>query len=183
MTRKQFSVLMVSIAVTLLLITGYWHIQPDYIYEDNPVWLDQLKIYEGLAETEGPENNQWIVGSYRLCKLDPSLWDDNKTSWCTSGFNKILAEVRIKGTGSAIAESFKTWGAPVGIKAGAVCVFRQGSGYHVTVMVSGEVVKRNGVEYYACIGCNQSDQIKISYYKVSDLVAIRWPTEKERILE
>jgi len=175
---KIFTIVVFFIVAAVSIF--YFATLPDYIYEDDPVWLQQLEKHEGLSEIEGPGNNQWIIESYRLCNINNELWDDNKTSWCSSGLCKIMYEVQVKGTADARAESWKTWGAPVRARKGAVCVFRQGDGYHVTVMVDGKEVVLGGVKYYACIGCNQSDRIRVSYYKMDNLVAMRWPTESER---
>jgi uncharacterized protein (TIGR02594 family) len=172
MTRRQFAALMASLIVAIGL---YGCIFGGYI--DDPTWLTQINNREGLAELPGPENNPWIIEAFKLCGLPSELQDDNKTSWCSAGLNKIMDEVGLRGTGDARAESWCEWGGMLWIaKKGAICVFCDAGNYHVTVLNDTETVTIRGEKYYSCIGCNQSDRIKISLYKVKSLMCMRWAT-------
>jgi len=159
----------------------YQAFQPEYIYSENPVWLDQLKRHKGVRETPGSDCHDWIKEGYLYCKLPERLHDDNQTSWCSSGLNQVMREVYIVGTKNARAESWLNWGARAPTKQGAICVFLDSGFYHVTVLEKAEPVVLNGVEYYECLGCNQSDTVQTSRYKTSSLKGMRWPTIKERM--
>lgn len=142
-----------------------------------PVWLDSLKSLEGkIKEVEGQDSNPWIIEAYKLCELPTALHDDDKTSWCSAGLNKIMHDNGIKGTNNAKAKSWLTWGRKLWFPAkGAICIFDMGKYYHVTVLMSKEPILIKGVKHYWCIGCNQSGTIKTSRYPEDKLVDMRWP--------
>ena len=184
MTTNQSNMLVIGLAIVFLFMGIFAFIQsikPDFIYYDDPIWLKQLHKLDGLKETEGPENTKWIEDSFILCGLPEELRNDNKTSWCSSGMCKVFEDLGIKSPKDARAESWIDYGAGLWTtRRGAICVFQDNGLYHVTVLANEKPVPINGVAHYECMGCNQSDTIKISRYKVSSLVVMRWPTISER---
>lgn len=97
------------------------------------------------------------------------------TGNCSAFANWVMKQVGISGSGYGTASSWKNWGKPLDKPVyGAIIVTKpltdRGAGTgHVTFYTS------TVGDRYACLGGNQSDQVKISNYKISDVVAIRWP--------
>ena len=125
------------------------------------------KAYVGSSE-RGSRGR--LMGLFNFAfdhKIDPS-----RTPWCAAFANAVLKKSGKKGTGSLAAKSFVSWGkkthAP---KNGDVVVLKPGSRYHVGFYVG--TVKRNGRTYVAVLGGNQSNQVKVSYYPASKVVAYR----------
>lgn len=125
------------------------------------------KAYVGSSE-RGSRGR--LMGLFNFAfdhKIDPA-----RTPWCAAFANAVLKKSGKKGTGSLAAKSFVSWGkkthAP---KNGDVVVLKPGSRYHVGFYMG--TVKRNGRTYIAVLGGNQSNQVKVSYYPASKVVAYR----------
>ena len=170
MSTKQFYLLMAAIVVSVCI---YVFMQPTYVYWDDPVWLTEIHKWKGITETPGDENTAWIEDSFRMCGLPEHLMSDDKTSWCSAGLNKIFNAVGLQGTMDARAYSWHNYGASIRTaRRGALCLFFDGTNYHVTLLEKAVPLVLNDIEYYLCIGCNQSNRIKVSPYPVKNLVKI-----------
>jgi len=171
------------ILFVVVVVVSVWQMfDYDYAFtEGDPPYLVALESLAGkVKEVPGPKNNEWIQDAYRICNVPQTLWQDDTTSWCSAGLNKVFHDCGLKGSGNATSISWVDYGAPVfRVTRGMVCVFDLGTNFHVTVLTSEEKIQRNGKTYYACIGCNQSNQIKVSYYEKTKLIAMRWPTIHE----
>jgi uncharacterized protein (TIGR02594 family) len=182
--KPQFKPIHLLAFIAAILITSIifytFNKKPQFVYADNPVWLGYLKSMEGkITEQPGAVVHPWIKSAYELCGLPESMHDDNQTSWCSAGLNKVLDMCGLVGTRDARAKSWMNWGGAIHTpKQGAVCVFK-GTFYHATVLYNEKPHEMNGESYYQCIGCNQKDTIRVSNYRVSELIAMRWPTKSE----
>ncbi len=128
---------------------------------EDPCWLKEMKAHIGPVRGE----------YYDYCDAQPG------DAWCACGLNFMLeGKCGIKGTGSAAALSFKTWGTPVKeYKKGAIICFvwpHEAPGHgHVSIL--NDWNEDEG--WVGCIGANQSDSIKRSVYDMDYIVAMRWP--------
>lgn len=125
------------------------------------------KAYVGATE-RGSRGK--LMGLFNFAfdhRIDPA-----KTPWCAAFANAVLKKTGKRGTGSLAANSFTSWGKKThNPKNGDIVVLKPGRRYHVGFYVG--TVKRNGRTYVAVLGGNQSNQVKISYYPASKVVAYR----------
>jgi uncharacterized protein (TIGR02594 family) len=98
---------------------------------------------------------------------------DDETAWCAAFMGAMLKRAGMKGTGELTARSYLEWGEPVDLadaREGDVLIFKRGKSSwqgHVTFF------KRRAGSFIECLGGNQSDQVKVSRYPVSDLLGVR----------
>ena len=122
----------------------------------------------GTKEIHGDPDNERIVEYHQTTSLKAT---DDETPWCSSFVNWCITKAGLKGTNSAAARSWLKWGTPVDIpKVGDLVIFTRGKS-----PTSGHVaffVKSAGNLVYV-LGGNQSDQVKVSPYKRSDVIGYR----------
>lgn len=145
-----------------------------------PIWLRNARKDIGQTEVKGPNTNPRLEELIR--KADDGLAPNDELAWCARFVNGTLAEAGIKGTRSAMARSFSTWGrnvyeekALVRIPLGAVLVFSRPpspSQGHV-----GFAVGYTRDAKVLCLGGNQKDQVRIDSFNVERLITARWPVE------
>lgn len=123
--------------------------------------------YYGLNEQEDRMLIKDIMG------IDPV-----HVEWCAAFVNMVLLENDLpqsNGKYPYLARNFLTWGSKVDTpQQGDVVVFKRGnSGWqgHVAFYVSTTII--NDKEYYLVIGGNQSDEVNIEPYPVSNVLSIR----------
>jgi len=121
----------------------------------------------GVLEIPGAEHEKKILNYHATTTLKATT---DEVSWCSSFVNWCVIQAGMQGTNSAAARSWLKWGeqlkAPV---EGCIVVFKRGAppAGHV-----GFFVKRDGVSVWV-LGGNQSDQVKVSIYKASDVLGYR----------
>lgn len=121
----------------------------------------------GQKEIAGSGNNPRIVEYHQTTSLKATA---DEVSWCSSFVNWCVTKSGQKGTNSAAARSWLQWGEQLKQPVeGCIVVFRRGNppSGHV-----GFFVKRDGVNVWV-LGGNQSDQVKLSVYKASDVLGYR----------
>ena len=128
------------------------------------------KAHEGTWEWKAganPKIMQWFKDSGH------GEIKDDSTPWCAAFANGVLAELGIQGTGSLLARSFSEWGEhvdPADAQPGDIVVISRGTKSwqgHVGFFSS-----MNSMDIYL-LGGNQRDQVNVSRYSRSRLVAIR----------
>lgn len=146
-----------------------------------PAWLEIAEKEIGTLEKRGGENPR-IIEYHSTTTLKAR---EDEIAWCSSFVNWCMTKAGIKGTNSAAAISWTTWGLPLEQpKEGCVVVIRQKkkgadkatgstSGNHVAFFK-----KIEGGRIYL-LGGNQSDQVKVSSFGLGsyEVVAYRWPKE------
>lgn len=141
--------------------------QAHAIPKTNSGTIRVAKAYVGSSE-RGSRGK--LMGLFNFAfdhKIDPA-----RTPWCAAFANAVLKKSGKKGTGSLAAKSFVSWGKKTSSPShGDVVVLKPGSRYHVGFYVG--TVKRNGRTYVAVLGGNQGNQVKVSYYPASKVVAYR----------
>jgi uncharacterized protein (TIGR02594 family) len=135
------------------------------------------KNEQGTSEISGKAANPRIVAYHAATDLRAR---SDETAWCSSFVNWCMKQSGVRGTNSAGAASWKTWGNASAARYGAVAVvFNQGmarssmttTGNHVAFLV--EETKT----HWVLLGGNQSNSVKVSHYPKAKwkLLALRWP--------
>ena len=125
-----------------------------------PAWLEIAEKEIGVHEITGGENPR-IVAYAATTTLAAK---EDEVPWCSSFVNWCLSRAAIKGTKSAAAKSWLSWGMGINVPSlGCVCVVRdirqpEGHGYHVAFW-QGESEGR-----LILLGGNQSDSVKVSSF-------------------
>ena len=143
--------------------------------QDISPWLTWLIRNIGQKEIPGIKHNSWIVNLFTYTTYKTNA---DETPWCAATINAALQINGYKGTRSAAAKSFDTYGLPCELKPGAIITLRHvNGGRHVTCLH--HIIDKENI---ACIGGNQSNELKISVYNISgnkrghdELVGCRWP--------
>lgn len=136
-----------------------------------PPWMAvvEAEYNKDTKEVRGGENPN-ILRYHAATSLHAS---DDETAWCSSFANFCMQQCGLgyKGTGSAQAISWLQWGKSIDGRFGAITVFDHGGGTgHVCFFLC-----MLDDESFLAIGGNQSDQVKVSTYKLSDVADFRWP--------
>jgi len=100
---------------------------------------------------------------------------DDKASWCSSFVNWVLTQNGLDGTGSALARSWLTWGAPLAAPVpGCITVLWRddpaGWKGHVGFWL------REDEALVHLLGGNQLDEVREHVYPRASVLAYRWPT-------
>lgn len=135
-------------------------------------WMAWLRKYIGQHEVSGwLKNNQFIVA---LFKHTSYVADSDETPWCAACACSALEETGYLSPHRADAISFKNYGDPCDLKPGCIVVMTHPKGgHHVTFCV--RVIDDN---FFAALGGNQSNELKVSTYSRSEITATRWPIQK-----
>lgn len=138
-----------------------------------PPWMKivEAEFNKDTHEVTGGENPN-IVKYHQSTSLKAT---DDETPWCSAFANYCMQNCGMgyKGTQSAQAISWLNWGQSIDGRYGAIAVFDHGGGTgHVTFFLYMDEDGETG----NFIGGNQSDQVKISKYKLSDVADFRWPS-------
>jgi uncharacterized protein (TIGR02594 family) len=127
-----------------------------------PVWMDIAEKEIGQAEVRGGENPR-IIEYHATTTLKAK---EDEVPWCSAFVNWCLLQAGIKGTNSAAAKSWLTWGEEIEVpEYGCICVIRKvikvadpatgsSSGYHVAFWL------RDDGKRVWLLGGNQGDTVK-----------------------
>ena len=133
-----------------------------------PPWLAIAKDEIGVHETPGPASTERIIEYNSTTTLKAT---SDEVPWCSAFVNWCIIQAGLEGTNSAAAVSWLKWGRKADIKnakSGDVVIFQWGNGkHHVGFYVEkvGSLIK--------CLGGNQSDQVKYSWYLKLYILGIR----------
>lgn len=123
-----------------------------------------------VHETPGPEATARIAEYHKHTSLKAT---SDEISWCASSLNCWLEEAGFKGTGSAAARSFLSWGKEIKVPIeGCIVVLRRGNNPeqgHVGIY-AGE--SPGLVRVFAG---NQSDKVCYSRFPKKDVLGYRMP--------
>lgn len=136
-----------------------------------PAWLAVALEEVGTKEIPGAEHNPRIIDYHKTTTLKAT---EDEVPWCSSFANWCMKQAGIKGTGSAAARSWLTWGRPLSTPVyGCVVVMRRGKNPgagHVGFFM-GEI----GSDYIRVLGGNQGDAVNIANFKRSSVLGYCWP--------
>lgn len=145
-------------------------------------WMTWMKNLIGRVETD-PAFSKYMSQFWKLCGLDYTTIAGAAHAWCALTVEAAFNSCGIKGSGSAAAVSYQTWGFPCGWIYGAVIPIRHASGqHHVTFFVKW-ADEANKIA--TCLGGNQGDALKESNFDLRGNAAgvdecvsgPRWPTQ------
>jgi uncharacterized protein (TIGR02594 family) len=151
-----------------------------------PPWLSTMRIITGVTETPGAASNPKILAmADEIARIFPDMsaycaqYKSDTTPWCGLGCAYTMAKAGIRPPfGKTDTDKFlwaRAWAddpdypkLPVP-KLGCIVVLTRSGGGHVTLYEAdaGSSIK--------CRGANQNDQINVSSYPKSSVVAYVWP--------
>lgn len=123
-------------------------------------------------EVPGSKSNPRIAKAYACVDGlgNPEMIDDSNVSWCSVMMNYIIQSVGGRGTRSALARSWLLWGKACQPKEGCLMILKRGNSTwqgHICFFI------RKEGEYVYGLGGNQSDDFKISRFKLADVLDFR----------
>ncbi len=144
-----------------------------------PEWLKIAKqdYNKKVVEIKGAKDHPRIVQMHSYTSLKAK---DDETPWCASAVNAWLVEAGFKGTNSAAAISFESYGDKVkqsDLTLGDIVVFKRGSSSwmrHVG-LYAGQSRMHGGKKQLLILGGNQSNKVCYQWYSISCITAIRRP--------
>jgi uncharacterized protein (TIGR02594 family) len=139
-----------------------------------PPWYNVALAEIGVKEVDGPGINERIRQYYAATQLGGKVTDD-VVPWCSAFVNWVMRQANVRGTGSAMARSWLTWGTPLKTPLlGCVVVFSRppvATSGHVSLYVGHQT---NGD--LIVLGGNQHNEVCKAVYPLSRLIGYRWPT-------
>ncbi|MBL8448049.1 MAG: TIGR02594 family protein [Zoogloeaceae bacterium] len=150
-----------------------------------PPWM-RYAIHEiGITELAGG-----IISNFRIEEYQHSIGatPDDEIPWCSAFANWVMAQVGIRGSGKAVASSWRDWGIDTPSRYGAVVVLLQAGradpgtdrpGAHVAFLV------RETSDRYIVLGGNQGKEgagsVCLSAFPKGSWrhIALRWPSAEQ----
>lgn len=128
--------------------------------------LDWMKQREGLSENTNRAQLRSDMGGF----------DPGSEPWCAAFVNSALKNSGIKGSGSAVANSFQRWGSRVGpddVKAGDVSLLTRGrgpdqAGGHVGMATGNTRVGPGGQRQFEMEAGNDADMVRRTWHNTDD---------------
>lgn len=161
--------------VTVPVIDAMKKVMP--MKEQSAPWMKIVKNEIGVKEVPGSGNNPRVLEYHASTNLDKDYAGKDSTSWCSSFANWVIEKHGFKGTNSAWARKWLSWGVELDKPVyGCIAVYERngpGGDSHVTFWV-GESASGH---YDRCVGGNQGDAVKESLYDKKSLLGYRWPKE------
>lgn len=140
----------------------------------DPPWLVEARRFLGTRELPGDWHNPVILEWLGRCSIGHSAASRDETPWCSAFVNGMIERVGLRGTGSAAARSWETWGEACEPRPGAVIVFPRGSNpRHGHVAFVAAHPDEDG--RIAVLGGNQGNRVSVVVRRLADAVAVRWP--------
>jgi uncharacterized protein (TIGR02594 family) len=128
----------------------------------------------GVKEIPGKDHNKRILEYLETCGINAG----DETPWCSAFVNWCVEQSKMKGTDSATARSWMSWGKESSGKKGDIVVFWRekidGWKGHVGFVNS---IEADGSIYV--LGGNQADSVSIAKYSRDRLLGFREVTDKQ----
>ncbi len=124
---------------------------------------------DGVKEIAGSQHNPRIVEYHHATGLNAT---DDETPWCGSFMGWVMqtAKIPYDKKNAASARSWLNFGEKLDEPVpGCIVVFKRGAGGHVAFLI------QDDHERVHVLGGNQSNMVKVSAYKKSDVLGYRWP--------
>jgi len=125
----------------------------------------------GVKEYPGNGENPRIVEYLRSTNLSAPESARDETAWCSAFVNWCVEKSGYAGTDSSWARSWLNWGTDIAKpRHGCVVVFKREVDHGHVGFYLGETATA-----IRLLGGNQSNEVKVSTYKKSDLLGYRLP--------
>jgi uncharacterized protein (TIGR02594 family) len=130
-----------------------------------PRWLLIARQEVGVHENSAPgQDNPRILEYLESTTYDGELTDE--VPWCSAFVNWCITQAGLKGTNSAAASSWLTWGQKLDQpRLGCIVVFNHHVGFYAGA----------AGDYLLLLGGNQSNAVKPENKHPSEVLAYRWP--------
>lgn len=133
-------------------------------------WMDHALAEQGVKETPGAGSNARVIEYLRTTTLPRALASDDETPWCSAFVNWCLEQAGLKGTGSAAARSWLSWGQSLTVpRRGCIVVLSRDGGGHVAFYL------RTVGSQLHLLGGNQNNAVCVRAYERSRLLGYRVP--------
>lgn len=127
----------------------------------------------GVHETPGEASTPRIIEYAKHTTLKAT---SDEVAWCSAFANFVVDTAGFKGTNSAAARSWLSWGQPPTKPIpGCIVVIDRHDPNNPNAAHVSFLQKDNGNGTIACIGGNQSDRVKVSNYSKSKVLGYRVP--------
>ncbi|MFI5355446.1 MAG: TIGR02594 family protein, partial [Desulfobaccales bacterium] len=130
-----------------------------------PAWLLIARQEVGVHENSAPgQDNPRILEYLESTTYDGGLTDE--VPWCSAFVNWCVTKAGLKGTNSAAASSWLTWGQKLDQpRLGCITVFNHHVGFYAG----------SAGDHFLLLGGNQSNAVNTEHKDPSDVLAYRWP--------
>jgi len=137
----------------------------------DPPWMPLASSEVGVKEYPGNGENPRIVEYLRSTNLSAPDSARDETPWCSAFANWCVEKSGYEGTDSAWARSWLNWGSAIAKpRHGCIAVLQRNvNNGHVGFYLGATA---NGIRL---LGGNQSNEVKVSTYKKSDVLGYRLP--------
>jgi len=132
-------------------------------------WIEIANNELGVSEVKGSDSNPRILEYHKTTLLHAT---SDEVPWCGSFMNWVMLQAGFKGTCSAAARSWETWGdALKKPQYGCIVVLKRGTGSQGHV---GFYVGEEG-RFVKILGGNQGDKVSIENFSKDKVISYRWP--------
>lgn len=142
----------------------------DKVLPNDPSWLKTAFKEEGVKEISGLRHNPRIIEYHQITTLKATT---DEVPWCSSFVCWVMELSGIGSTRSAAARSWLKWGTALQQpKRGCIAVFSRPpnaqSGHVAFYLYETD-------SHIVVLGGNQSNEVRVSKYSKSNLLAYKWP--------
>ncbi len=143
-------------------------------------WLAIAAAEIGQREIVGARHNPRVLEYHQTTGLRATT---DEVPWCASFVNWCVVQAGLRGTNSALASSWSSWGVSCpGPRAGAVTVIYNADAANTGLSRTGNHVGfllRQTEQHYVLLGGNQSNRVRVSSFARAQwaLRAFRWAPE------
>jgi uncharacterized protein (TIGR02594 family) len=142
----------------------------------DPLWIAEMAKYLGIVEVIKGQLNPVIAKMFAATHFPPEKLQP-RTPWCSAALCAVMEALGIRSTRSAAALSWAEWGVESDCVPGSIAVFKHD---HVDAGATGHVSIVVGMDgdQILCLGANQSNSVRRSWYKKSSVLCYRWPADQ-----
>jgi uncharacterized protein (TIGR02594 family) len=132
--------------------------------------MDHAFAERGVKELLGQGSNPRVLEYLRTTTLPAKLAADDETPWCSAFVNWCVTRSGLKGTDSAAARSWLTWGQPLEVpRRGCVAVLSRAGGGHVGFYLRtvGSTLHLFGGNQNNLVGTRAYDRSRLLGYRIA----------------
>lgn len=141
----------------------------------DPIWIAEMAKLIGIREVIDGQLNPVIRAMFAATHYPPDQVGI-KTSWCSAALCSVMEKLGLPHTHSAAAMSWLSYGVECEAKPGAIAVFEfhlnHGTGptdHHVSIVTGIDA------DQLICLGGNQSNSVRRSWYPKAAVLGYRFP--------